>query len=218
MSLTQEERTGREEPQTAEFHRQAEHYWWPAVVFSLVKPLPFEGMRFIFLLPFPSPFTSPHLPLWWRAMQKKWKQIKEKNWTLIFFFVTQLLMVLSGFSFFTPHPPFSSTSYVSSCSLPRGTIVSVFVVLIFDGVSEGPCYSSRRIKCLKLRNWLCFLFLSEPCSVWPVPDDQKSRRRSQYPRCTGDRVQIWSVEPGFVCLFFNLHHFADAKDYNDIDQ
>ena len=40
--------------------------------------------------------------------------------------------------------------------------------------------------------FFCF-FLSEPCTWWPVPDDQEPSWVSQHPRRAGDRVQKWFV-------------------------
>lgn len=98
-----------------------------------------------------------------------------------FFFVfIQLLIVFSGFSFFTHHPLFSSPLLVSSSPLSRRTIVSTSEVLFFDEVSEGPGYSSKGIKCVMQREWVCvFVFFQShaPADLYLMtknPEDSPS--------------------------------------------
>lgn len=91
-----------------------------------------------FLLPFPTLLAAAHFsppsPMV-RGYVGKIKPNRGEKWNIDFFFFsffvfTQLLMVFSGFSFFTHHPPFSSpTPYLelsfiaSHNSLPIRSIV-----------------------------------------------------------------------------------------------
>lgn len=146
-----------------------------------------------------------------------------EHW-FFFFVFTQLLMVFSGFSFFTHHPLFylPATSLLSRLLSPH-TIVSPSTVLLFDEVSEGPGYSSRGIKVCEIERVSVFVCVfSEPCSGWPVPDDQEPRRFSWWPRRTGDRVQkrlvphVSPVDFSVSLLLFFFFYFKTCYYYSII--
>lgn len=109
-------------------------------------------------------------------------------------------------------PFFHASSSLSLSLISSHNSLHTWGTLFFDGVSEGPGYSSKGIKCVQQRNWLCVFSLSEPCSDWPVPDDQEPRRCPQHPWCTGDRVQKWFVIAACVtCWFCNQSSFVFEK-------
>lgn len=151
-----------------------------------------------FFCPFPLSFslhpTPSPLPLWWRATQGKWNQIEEKNGTLIFFFFFYLHWTPDGvFRFLLFHA--SSSLFFSKPCLELSVITShnglaIRSVVPWWGLRRSWLFIEENIVCEIERVSGCvFVCFSEPCSSWPVPDDQEPRRFSQHPRWPGDRVQ-----------------------------
>lgn len=194
--------------QVRHFYRQAEYYRALNVVqigslivwgvFWLVHYC--WGCESSFFCPFPLSHslhpTFPHLPLWWRATQGKMKPNRGEKWNIDFSFFSFLFFLSSHiswgiFKFLVFHA--SSSLFFSPPCLQLSVITSHNSLHIRSAVLWWGLRRSRLFikgnQVFEIEKVSVCVFLSEPCSSWPVPDDQEPGRFSKHPWCTGVGVQ-----------------------------
>lgn len=152
-----------------------------------------------FFCPFPLSFSlhptpSPPSPVV-KGHTGKMKPNRGEKWNIDFFFsffylhwtpdgVFRFLLFHASSSLFFSKPCLELSVITSHNSLAIRSVVPWW------GLRRSWLFIVENIVCEIERVTVCvFVCFSEPCSSWPVPDDQEPRRFSQHPRCPGDRVQ-----------------------------